>query len=255
MSRQRVAIVTGGAGGIGRATALALAADGFAVAILDLERAASSAGLNDLLSAGAPKAGFYPFDLGKVATHAAALDAVERELGPIDVLVNNAGVPARVRGDLLALTPENFDAVFDINLRGTFFLTQEVARRMLAQGADSARAIVVVSSVSATMASIERGEYCLSKAALPMLVKLFALRLAEAGIGVFEVRPGIIRTPMTEAVSARYDGLIAGGLVPAGRWGEGSDVAEAVCALAGGRLTFATGTVVSADGGLSIERL
>lgn len=254
MSGARVAVVTGGANGIGRAIAEALASDGFALAVLDKSLPADRSTIDDLTEMGAPAANGYRFDLADTATHRQTVERVERDLGAVDVLVNNAGLPARVRGDLLEMKPEDFDAVMDVNLRGTFFLTQEVARRMMAREA-ARRSIITVSSVSATMASVERGEYCLSKSALPMLVKLFALRLASAGIGVFEIRPGIIRTAMTEKVSARYDELIAGGLVPAGRWGEGSDVAEAVRMLAGGQLGFSTGSVISVDGGLSIGSL
>lgn len=256
MTKGRLAVVTGGASGIGRATALALASDGYSVAVLDRTLADPDALSQELLATGAATAACYRFDLAMTQDHAGMVERVERELGAIDVLVNNAGVPARVRGDLLDITPENFDAALDVNLRGTFFLTQEVARRMLSRtDAPAGRAIVVVSSVSATMASVERAEYCLSKAALPMLVKLFALRLAESGIGVFEVRPGIIRTPMTDKVSERYDGLIRDGLVPALRWGEGADVAAAVRALADGTLNFSTGSVISVDGGVSIKVL
>ena len=253
--RPRVAVVTGGSSGIGKAVATALAKDGYALAVLDRSIPAKDQEIDDLVTSGAPAARGYKFDLADIEGHGAIVDRVERELGPIDVLVNNAGVPARIRGDLLAIQPTDFDMVLGINLRGTFFLTQDVARRMSQRGPVSTnRSIITVSSVSATAASIERGEYCISKSALPMVVKLFALRLAELGIGVFEVRPGIIRTPMTEVVSGRYDGLISEGLVPMKRWGEDSDVAEAVSTLARGGLSFATGTVISVDGGLSIER-
>jgi NAD(P)-dependent dehydrogenase (short-subunit alcohol dehydrogenase family) len=142
-----------------------------------------------------------------------------------------------------------------VNLRGTFFFTQAVARHMAAASIETKRTIVTVSSVSAELASIERGEYCLSKAGLPMLTRLFALRLAPLGIAVFEVRPGVIRTPMTEGVAARYDERIANGLVPMQRWGEVGDVAAAVGALAGGTLAFATGSVLHVDGALAVPRL
>jgi NAD(P)-dependent dehydrogenase (short-subunit alcohol dehydrogenase family) len=257
LSDGRVALVTGGCSGIGLAVARALAGDGLSVGILDRAVPDAEGLAEELKARGAPAARVVSGDLAAIETHDTLLDAMESALGPVDVLVNNAGVPAKVRGDLLAMTPQSFDHVLGINLRGTFFLTQAVGRRMAGRprGEGRPRSIVVISSVSATMASPERGEYCLSKSALPMLVKLFALRLAEHGVGVFEIRPGIIRTPMTAGVAARYDPLIEGGLVPAGRWGEPDDVARAVRLLVQNDLSFTTGSVVSADGGLSISRL
>ncbi len=253
----RAALVTGGCSGIGLAVARELARCGLSVGIMDRTVPDAAALAGELRALGAPSAVVVQGDLADIADHGRVLDAVEQEIGPLDVLVNNAGVPAKVRGDLLQLAPDSFDHVLGVNLRGTFFFTQNVARRMSERPAhkDRPRAIVVISSVSATMASPERGEYCLSKSALPMLVKLFALRLAPLGIGVFEIRPGIIRTPMTAGVAARYDPLIEGGLVPAGRWGEPEDIAQAVSMLVRSDLSFATGTVISADGGLGIARL
>ena len=258
MTKTSVALVTGGCSGIGLATAMVLARAGHSIAILDRTVPDGAALTRDLKAAGAPAAHVVAGDLADIETHGAVVDAIEAALGPISILVNNAGVPAKIRGDLIKLTPDSFDAVMGINLRGTFFLTQAVAERMIGRPASEtggARAIVTISSVSATMVSIERGEYCLSKSALSMLVQLFAVRLAPHGIGVFEVRPGIIRTPMTAGVAPRFDGLIAGGLVPAGRWGEADDIARVVTLLVGSDLSFATGSVISADGGLSISRL
>jgi NAD(P)-dependent dehydrogenase (short-subunit alcohol dehydrogenase family) len=257
MSSARTALVTGGCSGIGLAICAELAKAGQRIAILD-RTVRDATGLIDTLSAaGAPAVHVLEGDLAAVEQHDRLLDAFEAEIGPIDVLVNNAGIPAKVRGDLLSMSSDSFDDAFAVNVRGTFFLTQNVARRMLDRETDKdvVRAIVVISSVSATMASPERGEYCLSKASLPMLVNLFAARLAAHGIGVFEVRPGIIRTPMTAGVASRYDGLIDDGLVPARRWGEAEDVARIVRALSAGDFAFATGSVIQADGGLSIHRL
>jgi NAD(P)-dependent dehydrogenase (short-subunit alcohol dehydrogenase family) len=172
------------------------------------------------------------------------------------VLVNNAGMGAVVRGDLLDLTPENYDTVMGVNLRGTLFFTTACVREMLRLGDQgAARCVVTISSVSAEMASPERTDYCISKAGLAMAMKNLAVRLAPEGVAVFEVRPGVIRTPMTAAVGPKYDARIADGLVPAMRWGEPEDVAAAVAALASGRLGFATGSVIAVDGGLSIPRL
>jgi NAD(P)-dependent dehydrogenase (short-subunit alcohol dehydrogenase family) len=185
----------------------------------------------------------------------ALVDRIEADLGPVTTLVSNAGVPARVRGDMLDLSPENFDFVLDVNLRGTFFLAQEVARRMIGRGSTYYRSLVFVTSVSAAAASPERAEYCISKAGAAMVAQLFAVRLAPHGIGVFDVRPGIVETAMTAAVKDKYTARIEGGLVPAGRWGHPHDVASAVMPLVIGLFGFATGAVVPVDGGLSIPRL
>jgi NAD(P)-dependent dehydrogenase (short-subunit alcohol dehydrogenase family) len=255
MSAKRpLAIVTGGRGGIGAAAAACLAERGFDVAITDIERSGYEAVLGAIESHGG-NARLFEFDLAALEHHEETLQRMVAWGGPVACLVNNAGLPAVRRGDLLEMEPSSFDRVMAVNLRGTFFFTQSVARHMVRTRAEGPRSIVTVSSVSAEMASIERGEYCMSKSGLGMLTKLFALRLAEEGVGVFEVRPGIVRTPMTEGVAARYEGLIAGGLVPARRWGEPQDVARAIAALAGGSLGFATGSVLNVDGALSVPRL
>jgi len=255
MSQRRpLAIVTGGSRGIGAGIAAALASRGFDIAIADVDPRAPSELIAQIASNGA-NAKAFAFDLRDVDRHAEVLARIIEWGGPVACLVNNAGVPALQRGDLLDVAAASYDRVLDINLRGTFFLTQSVARHMLATQASHARAIITISSASAEMASTERGEYCLSKAGLGMLTKLFALRLAADGIGVFEVRPGIIRTPMTDGVAAAYDQRMASGLVPMQRWGHPEDVAAAVSALAGGQLAFSTGSVIHVDGGLSIARL
>jgi NAD(P)-dependent dehydrogenase (short-subunit alcohol dehydrogenase family) len=251
-SSRRVAIVTGAGRGIGRAIAERLAGR-FDLAITDVEpeQGAAARALRDQ---GAEPL-FVQSDLADLGTHAPTLDRILEHFGRIDCLVNNAGIASPVRGDLLELTPENYDRVLAVNLRGTLFFTQAVAKRMLAQAQDGARSIITVSSINADMAAVERGDYAISKTGLAMLTKLFALRLAAAGIGVFEVRPGIIRTDMTAIVSARYDRMIAEGVVPMRRWGEPGDVAAAVAALADEAFTFATGSVIEVAGGLAIPRL
>ena len=250
--RGPVALVTGGRRGIGRAIAIELAGRGYDVAITDLEDdEEASITLRGVEDHGG-RALFVQSNLGDVASHAAVVEQVLCWADRIDCLVNNAGIGSPVRGDLLDVGPQAFDQVLGVNLKGTFFMTQAVARHMLSAASPHPRSIVTVSSVSATMASPERAEYCLSKAALPMMTRLFALRLAKCGIPVFEVRPGIIRTPMTAGVAQKYEARFAEGLVPMTRWGETGDVAKAVAQLVGGSLQFATGSVLSVDGGLSI---
>lgn len=255
-TRQRpAALVTGGRRGIGRAVAIELAARGYDVAITDLDDDVDAALTLRAIEERGARALFVRSNLRDVGAHAEVVERVLAWCGTLDCLVNNAGIGSPSRGDLLAVTPDAFDSVLDVNLRGTFFMTQVVARHMLDHPSRHPRSIVTVSSVSATMASPERAEYCLSKAALPMMTKLFALRLAAAGIPVFEVRPGIVRTPMTEGVAQKYEARLRDGLVPMSRWGEAEDVAKAVGELAAGALQFATGSVLHVDGGLSIAAL
>ena len=249
-----VALITGGQQGIGLGIALALRDAGFRLAIAAEQPEDAPAVQGGMATLG-PQARYYLHNLSRTQDVPALLDAVERDLGPVTALISNAGVPARIRGDMLDMLPENFDWTMGINLRGAFFLAQQVARRMLAQPSDLYRSITFVTSVSAEMVSIERAEYCLSKAAASMMVKLFAARLAPANIGVFEIRPGIIQTPMTAGVSGKYDALIDGGLVPANRWGNPGDIGRAVLPLLRGDMAFSTGSVIPVDGGLSIPRL
>jgi NAD(P)-dependent dehydrogenase (short-subunit alcohol dehydrogenase family) len=249
-----LAIVTGGRRGIGAAIAIALARQGFDVAVTDIDVAGAEQTVKKIRKIGR-RGLFVQSDLAEVADHARVVATVTEWGGPVACLVNNAGVPAPTRGDLLELSAEAFDSVLDTNLRGTLFFTQAVARSMLQLPAAHLRSIITISSVSAEMASPERSEYCLSKAALAMAVKLFALRLAADNIAVFELRPGVIRTPMTEAVAEKYQARITAGLVPMGRWGEPEDVANAAAALASGQFAFATGSVINVDGGLAVRKL
>ncbi|MER9946982.1 3-ketoacyl-ACP reductase [Mesorhizobium sp. M0047] len=248
------AIVTGGARGIGLACAEALADAGFDILVADLAEQAPDGLATDIAGRGA-KFAYVPCDIADLASHTTLVDAATRAFGRINCLVNNAGVGAAVRGDLLDLKPENFDRTLGINLRGTVFLSQAVAKAMLATPGDHTKSIITITSVSAEMASPERPDYCISKAGLSMWVKNLALRLAPENIGVFEVRPGIIRTDMTSGVAAKYDALIDGGLVPAKRWGEASDIGAVVAALAGGKFGFSTGSIINVDGALSVPRL
>jgi NAD(P)-dependent dehydrogenase (short-subunit alcohol dehydrogenase family) len=235
----RVAVVTGAGRGIGAAIADRLEADGFTVARLD--RAASTQ--------------VTAFDLAAVKTHEAVVADTLKRHGRIDCLINNAGIASPARGDFLDLTPATFDTVMEVNLRGTVFFTQAVLKAMHFSKEDARRSILFITSASAVMPSPERLDYCMSKAALSMFAMGLALQLAGEGIDVFEVRPGIIRTDMTAAVSAKYDALISGGLVPEGRWGLPEDIAAVCSALAAGNLPFSTGSVIDAGGGLHIPRL
>lgn len=255
MSR-RIALVTGGRRGIGLGIAAALAREGFDLAICGVSVEADTA-LATLREAGAD-AIYVRADVADAADRSRLLAAVRERFGRLHVLVNNAGVALAVRADLLETGEESFERVWRTNLAGPFFLTQQAARWMLEQVAADPSwrgCIVNISSISATAASIQRGEYCISKAGVAMASRLWALRLAPAGIPVYEVRPGIVHTDMTACVREKYDRLIADGLVPQGRWGEPDDVGRAVAALARGDLAYSTGAVIYVDGGFSIERL
>lgn len=250
-----IAIVTGGRRGIGLGIARALAAGGFDVAVTAIGDAADPDPVVSDLEALGARAMFLRADLADLASHQATVEAVIAAFGRIDCLVNNAGIASVVRGDFLDLKPENFDAIVNINLRGTVFFTQAVVKAMGAAPAAIPRSIINITSVSAALSSPERLDYCISKAGLAAFSQGLALRLAETGIAVFEVRPGIVRSDMTAVVSGKYDALIAGGLVPMRRWGEPADIGDIVAGLASGRFAFATGSVIQADGGLSIGRL
>jgi NAD(P)-dependent dehydrogenase (short-subunit alcohol dehydrogenase family) len=255
---KRVALVTGGSRGIGLGVARALAGAGFDVAINGRRPEADIAdALAELRKLGAD-ALYCQADVADVDAHGPMLDAIVQRFGRLNVLVNNAGVAPDVRADVLDATPESFDRLIRINLRGPYFLTQKFARRLIEQRkADPAftGSIVNVSSVSATMASVNRGDYSISKAGVAMATKVWAARLGEFGIPVYEVRPGIIRTDMTAGVTEKYDAMIAAGAFVEPRWGEPEDIGRAVAVFASGQLTYATGAVLTVDGGLSIERL
>jgi len=255
MTDRPVALVTGAARGIGAAIAVELARSGYDVAVFDVLEAketvaaVAAAGRKGLAVAG---------DVTKSDDRAAALSAIEKTFGRLDLLVNNAGVAPKVRADLLEASEDSYDRVMTINLKGPYFLTQAVANWMIRQGKDRPdawRCIVNISSMSAYTASPSRGEYCLSKAGVSMATKLFAARLAEFGIGVYEIRPGIIATDMTAGVKEKYDKLIAGGLTPIQRWGRPEDIAAAVAACARGELKFSTGEVLNVDGGYHLRIL
>ena len=251
-----VAVVTGAGRGIGRAAALGLAARGFDLVLVDLVATEEMAVTRARAQALGAHTRLVEADISVLPQHAAIVDAACERTGAIDVLVNNAGISVAKRGDVLEVTPESFDQLLAVNLRGTFFLTQRVARRMIeAPAPPHPRSIVTVTSANAVIASPDRAEYCFSKTALSMLVKVFALRLAEAGVACYEVRPGIIRTDMTRVAAEKYDRLISAGLTPIPRWGEPEDVGRAIACLAAGDLPFMTGDAIHIDGGLHIQKL
>jgi NAD(P)-dependent dehydrogenase (short-subunit alcohol dehydrogenase family) len=250
-------LITGGTRGIGLGIAYALAQEGWTLALCGLRSRDEVADIVSELASLGNGAEYWPADIGSLDDRARLLSSIVAHFGTLHALVNNAGRAPRVRADLLAATEESFEEVLRTNLQGPYFLTQAVARLLVQQPADASipRAIVFVTSVSAEMASSQRGEYCVSKAGLSMAAKLFAVRLAPDRIPVYEVRPGIIATDMTANVKETYDQRIADGLVPEGRWGQPQDVGRAVAALVRGDIAYATGTIFNIDGGLSIPRL
>ncbi len=261
-----VALVTGGNRGIGLGISRRLVADGFAVSILATREEPTD--VLDELREAAGDPSLVRYVRGSVADlddhRRYVADAVDA-WGRLDLLVNNAGVAPSVRADLLEATPESFDRVLGINLRGPYFLTQEFARRVIElRGPLDAlpepptgpvATIVNVSSISATTVSTNRGDYCVSKAGVGMATQLWAARLGPEGVVVYEVRPGVIATDMTAGVTGKYDALIAEGLAPVNRWGRPADVAGAVAILASGQTPYSTGEVFHVDGGMHIPVL
>ncbi|WP_218510975.1 3-ketoacyl-ACP reductase [Variovorax sp. dw_308] len=253
---KKTAIVSGASRGIGRATALALAAEGFDIAALAWKDGEKLEQLKaDILATGR-HCQVYEIDIADRASHQPFVDAVVAEFGEIHCMVNNAGVSVMQRGDLLDVSEESYDRCFDTNTRGTFFLSQAVARHMVAQQRkdDIYRSMVFVTSSNAAAATVERGEYCMSKIALHMASRLFAMRLAPLGIGVFEVQPGLILTEMTAPSKPKYDALIANGMTIEPRWGMPEDVARVIRTMAAGLLPYTVAQEVRVDGGLLIQR-
>lgn len=244
---KKIALITGVASGIGLATAKLLLRNGYAVVGLS-RRSTMEQKLDGDFT-------YVSGDIGNEAGRSLFINTALEKYGHIDVLVNVAGVAPKVRADLLTMTPESYDYVLNINTKGTFFLTQQVANCMINNAGDSKGCIVNISSLSAYTSSVNRGEYCISKAGVSMITALFADRLAEYGIPVNEVRPGIIATDMTSTVQEKYDTLISGGLLPIKRWGTPDDVASAVFALCNGSLPYVTGQSIDVDGGFHIRRL
>ncbi len=263
MEKRPVAFITGASRGIGRAVAIELAKRGYdlagnsrvfdsqsnATGILEVKQRVEELGATFLALQG---------DVSILEDHERMIELILEKFGQIDLLVNNAGVAPERRLDVLETTPASFDRVLSINLRGPFFLTQAVATQMIARKKhhpESRPCIIFITSVSAYMSSPSRAEYCLSKAGLSMASAIFADRLSEFGINVYEIRPGVIKTDMTTSVESKYDKLISEGLIPQQRWGLPEDVGKAVVALASGAFDYSTGLVVEVSGGMNIRRL
>jgi len=258
MIDNKVAIVTGATRGIGAAIALKLAEEGYAVVAVgtraDLEVQDS---INKIKNFGNPVL-YVKGNIGESVDRKNIINSTLNSFGRIDVLVNNAGVAPKIRTDVLEITEESMDYVLDINLKGTFFLTQLAANIMIKETKEIEGIkpkIINISSISAYTSSTQRGEYCISKAGISMTTTLFADRLAEHGIKVYEVRPGIIYTDMTNKVEDKYTKLIEDGLTPIKRWGYPEDIANAVSVFCSDKLSFSTGEVINVDGGFHIRRL
>jgi NAD(P)-dependent dehydrogenase (short-subunit alcohol dehydrogenase family) len=247
--RNKAAMITGGARGIGFAIAQRLYKDGYGIITVDMNEMENEA-KEDWLH--------LICDITDSKSRQRVLDEIINKVGRLDVLVNNAGVAPKKRLDILDTTEESMDFVLGVNLKGTFFMTQLIANYMINQidsGIEITPVIINISSISSVFSSTSRGEYCISKAGVSMITTLFADRLAAHGINVYEIRPGIIMTDMTSAVKQKYDVLIEQGLVPKKRWGQPEDVANMVAALCTKDFSFSTGDVIYCDGGLHISRL
>jgi 3-oxoacyl-[acyl-carrier protein] reductase len=259
MNDKPVAVITGASRGIGRAVAIALAAEGHDIAAI--ARSVDSEGMEHLESEIEKKGvQFFPIglDISCTGCHKEAVATIIERYGRIDILVNNAGVAPLQRNDLLDMTEESYERVLNINLKGPVFFAQKISREMtwLKNQIDNYRPVIVfITSVSAVLSSTNRAEYCISKAGLSMATTLFADRLSSEGVLVFEVRPGIIQTDMTAKIKDKYDKLIGEGLVPQRRWGLPEDIGKAIASIARGDWNFSTGMVIEISGGLNIHKL
>ncbi|NLF38733.1 3-ketoacyl-ACP reductase [bacterium] len=251
-------LITGGSRGIGLGIARALAAEGCGIAVCGMRPAAQVAPAIGFLREGGCDPLYIQADVSKQPDRERLLDAVRERFGALNVLVNNAGIAPRERKDMLHASEKSYDEVMGTNVKGPYFLTQLAARWMIAQRQKDPQftaCIITVTSISATVASTNRGEYCVSKAAASMATKLWAVRLAEFGIRVYEIQPGIIKTDMTAGVEEKYNKLIAEGLLLQPRWGLPQDVGRAAAMLVRGDLPYSTGQAITIDGGLTIARL
>jgi 3-oxoacyl-[acyl-carrier protein] reductase len=255
LADRKVALVTGARRGIGRGVSYALANAGFDIVVNDVVRDADAEATLAMIGERGAGARFVEADLADIGSHAALLDQVYAAFGRLDCLVNNAGVMC-IRGDMLEATADDFDRVLGVNLRGTFFLTQAAARRMIGEDARRpGRTVITITSANSVMVSPEKAPYCISKSALSMVVQLFGVRLAEHGIAAFEIRPGFIASDMSAPVRERFTRMIEEGATPIRRWGEAEDVGRAVASLATGALPYSVGQPIHVDGGLLVHRL
>ncbi len=252
-------LVTGGGRGIGRGICITLAKGGFSVVINyagNKETALETLQLcSEVAQHSEQKFSIAQGDISKQEDRERLVEEAFQLTGTLEGLVNNAGVAPKERKDLLEMSGDSFDRLMTINLKGPLFLTQAIVNRWEKMKALEDKKIVFVSSISSTTVSINRGEYCISKAGISMVASLFATRLAPEGAQVYEVRPGIIKTDMTRGVEGKYDAMLEDGLVPQMRWGTPEDIGKAVLSLVKGDLPFSTGTVINVDGGLHIPRL
>lgn len=255
---KRVALITGGARGIGLGISRKLAKEGLDLAICGMrEKAVVKETLHELESIGSNVL-YVQTDVSDADSRNKLLEEVRSRFNRLDVLVNNAGIAPRQRADILQASETSFEELIRTNLQGPYFLTQAAANWMIEEkntSTDFAGHIVNISSISSAVASVNRGEYCISKAGITMATKLWAVRLAEFGINVYEVQPGIIQTDMTAGVQTKYDKLIAEGLIPQPRWGTPDDVGKVVAMLVRGDLAYSTGQVIGVDGGMTLQRL
>jgi 3-oxoacyl-[acyl-carrier protein] reductase len=255
---KRVALITGGSRGIGYGIAVQLANAGYDLAINGVRDAdAVKDQLKNLEKTGVGVL-YCRADISSTNERTKMLDEISAFYGRLDILINNAGIAPRERKDILDASEESFSALIDTNLKGPYFLTQAVARWMIAQQnerKDFQGCIINISSISAVVASVNRGEYCVAKAGVSMATQLFAVRLAEYNIPVYEVRPGIIQTDMTSGVTEKYDRLIEGGLTLQKRWGFPEDVGKAVLGLVQGYFPYSTGQIINVEGGMLTQRL
>lgn len=255
---KKYALITGGTRGIGLGISKSLAAEGYDLAINGVRSESLVTDVINELRLLGVQVIYCQGNIGEESGRRSVLDKVMTEYGQLDVLVNNAGVAPKERLDILETTPESYDYVMDINLKGTFFLTQAAAKLMISQKENDdqlQKCIINISSISATIASYNRGEYCISKAGMSMMTSLFAYRLAENDIQVYEIRPGFITTDMTLTAKKKYDELIADGLTLQRRWGNPEDVGKVVSSMVNGQMAYSTGQVIMVDGGISIPRL
>jgi len=258
MTSEKTACITGGTRGIGFGIACALAKQGWNLVLCGRRNESRVTPALKSLQEHTQKVHYIQADMGTPAGRTTLMDTMQARVATLHLLVNNAGIAPPVRADLLETTEESYSRVMDINLLAPFFLTQACARWMIPEKKKHPEdffSIVNISSVSATVASVSRGEYCISKAGMAMLTRLFAVRLGEFDIPVYEIRPGVTRTDMTSSVKEKYDTLIAQGLCIQPRWGTPDDVGRAVSMLASGALPYSTGQVIDVDGGLTVQRL